>query len=116
MVRPGRITHPDSCIRIGLTNELGGNAKSAATAGSLYGDSAIGERLLKRVTQQQAGNDLIVSGSTSRGHIGFAVLRGNQNFFRSFHRAHHRCPAVGIFVDAHAQIDFRRVGVGAVGS
>ncbi|MND86470.1 hypothetical protein D3C80_784360 [compost metagenome] len=113
--RPGRVAQPDATAgQVGF-DELRRQAQGTGAARGLGGASAAGG--LQRVAgaQHQVHQQPAEGRVTVAADVGLGGLDVHQALLGQLHRMGNRRQALGVLVDAHAQVELGRVGVEAVG-
>ena len=112
VVWPRRVGQPNGRVGRGHLDQLKRLTDRAGPAGG--GDG--GEPFARVVrAEDQAGHCLRERGITRQPGVGFGLFFIDDTLFGHLDGAHHGCQALGVFVDANAQIHLGVARVGAIG-
>ena len=106
--RPGWIAQPDATARQALRDKIGAQAQGPGTARGLGRCSTL-------AAQHQFADQLSESAVTMTADIGFGLLLIDQALLGQLYRLQDRRQAIGVFIDAHAQVELVRIGILLIG-
>ena len=102
VVGPGWQAVENTRLRVGHLDQLERlPAGAGATRGGSGGDLVTGHS----PGENQVNHRIMIGRIAQQADIGLGLLRLQQLPLGLFHRAHHRCHALGILVDADAKVD-----------
>ena len=113
--RPGRVTQPYALARQALRDEVRCQTQGARAARGLGGAGTLLGDQCRIGTEHQLVDDLAEQWIAVATDVGLGVLAFDQPRFGDFHRLGDRRQALGILVDAHAEVELARVGILRVG-
>ena len=115
MDRPCRIAQPDAPARQALRDKVGAQAQRAGAARGLGGSRTFARQQRRTLTQYQLADQLPKTAVAMTADIGFGQLLIDQALFGFLDRLQDRRQAIGVLVDAHAQVELVRVAVLLIG-
>jgi hypothetical protein len=115
VIAPGRIRHPNRSAGAEILEQLGADAQGSGAAGGLGHGHAVGGNAVEVAAEHQMSHRLAVFRGAVDRRVSLGFLAFPQQPFGTLDALQHRCLALVVDKDPHAQINLRGARVLAKG-